>query len=116
MGMTSKQAEDLGRLVRRTRKRQRLSLRELGHRLQIPTSWLGHLEQGRYADPAPDRLNRICEALDIDPARLHPYVRQDVSDSLPEMTAYFRTKYRLSPAQVARIARYVERVQKEEAQ
>jgi hypothetical protein len=64
---------------------------------------------GRFLDPAPDRLARLAEALDIEPARIDRITKGSMADSLPEVRTYFRAKYGLTPEQSEQIERYVER-------
>jgi transcriptional regulator with XRE-family HTH domain len=70
MGMTPTQAKQLGAVVARARTKKGWSIRELAKQLGVHASWVGFLEQGRYVDPAPDRLARIAELLDIEPGRM----------------------------------------------
>lgn len=76
------------------------------------TSWLGFLEQGRYVDPAPDRLARLAEILDIEPARIDRITKGAVAGSLPELRTYFRAKYNLTPEEIERVVRYIERLRR----
>ena len=87
MGMTPNQAKQLGALIAKARARIGLSLRDLAGELDVHASWLGHLEQGRYVDPAPDRLARIAEILDIEPSRIDRIAKGAVAESLPELQA-----------------------------
>ncbi|HXZ71576.1 MAG TPA: helix-turn-helix transcriptional regulator [Streptosporangiaceae bacterium] len=112
MSMTSSQARRLGLLVAKARGRKAVSLRDLAWQVGVHTSWLGRLEQGDFADPAPDRLARVAEALDIEPERIDRITKGAVADGLPGMRTYFRAKYALSPEQVAQIERYVNRLRR----
>lgn len=107
MSMTEHQAKRLGQLVTKARARKALSLRELALDVGINHSWLGYLESGRFLDPAPDRLARVAESLDIESAALERVTGGAVADGLPELRPYFRAKYDLTPQQVAKIERYI---------
>lgn len=110
MRMTSIQAKRLGTIVSSARHRKGLSIRTLASQLGVARGWLGELEAGRFLDPAPDRLARLAEALDIEPARIDRITRGAMADSLPKLRTYFRTKYELSPEQVNQVERYVRRL------
>ena len=110
MSMTPSQAKQLGVVIARARMKRGLSIRELAAQLDVHASWVGFLEQGRYVDPAPDRLARIAELLNIDSARMDRLTRGAVAEGLPELGTYFRAKYDLSPEQIEQVERYVRRL------
>jgi transcriptional regulator with XRE-family HTH domain len=110
MGMTPNQAKQLGAVVAKARARRGWSIRELATQLGVHASWVGFLEQGRFVDPAPDRLARIAELLDITAGRMDRLTRGAVSEGLPELGTYFRAKYDLSPEQIEQVQRYVRRL------
>jgi transcriptional regulator with XRE-family HTH domain len=109
MSMTLAQAKQLGILVAKARRRKGLSYRALATQLGVAYGWLSELEMGRFLDPAPDRLARLAEALDIAPARIDRITKGSMADSLPEVRTYFRAKYGLTPGQSEQIAHYLER-------
>jgi len=109
MSMTQAQAKQLGTLMAKARRRKGLSHRALALQLGVAYGWLSELEAGRFVDPAPDRLARLAEALDIEPARIDRITKGSMADSLPEVRTYFRAKYGLTPEESAQIERYVER-------
>lgn len=112
MSMTTAQAAELGKIIASARRRHGLSLRALAEEAGVTKAWLGFLEQGRYTDPAPDRLARLAEVLAISPARIDRLTKGALSQGLPAPRAYFRAKYDLTPDQVAKVERYVERLRK----
>jgi transcriptional regulator with XRE-family HTH domain len=107
--MTESQARRLGTLIAKARIGKGLSTRELASRLGVAKGWVSGIESGRFLDTAPGRLARLCEVLDIEPARIDRITKGTVADSLPEVRTYFRAKYGLTPEQAERIERYVER-------
>jgi len=107
--MTPAQAKQLGSLIAKARTRKGLSYRALALQLGVAFGWLAELEAGRFVDPAPDRLARLAEALDIEPARIDRITKGSMADSLPEVRTYFRAKYGLTPEQSAQIEHYVKR-------
>jgi hypothetical protein len=57
----------------------------------------------------PDRLARLAEVLDIEPAKIDRITKGSVAESLPEVRTYFRAKYGLESEDIAQIERYLER-------
>lgn len=113
MSMTPSQAKQLGSLVAKARSRKGVSLRDLAWRVGVHTSWLGRLEHGDFADPAPDRLARVADALDIEPERIDRITKGAMAEGLPGMRTYFRAKYELTPEQVEQVERYVRRMRRQ---
>ncbi len=95
--MTGSQAKRLGRLVQQARLKRGWSLMTAVEQTGLDSSWLNRLERGMYADPAPDRLALLAEALTIDPVAIDRASRDHLADSLPEVRTYFRSKEKLSP-------------------
>jgi transcriptional regulator with XRE-family HTH domain len=110
MSMTATQARQLGQLIAKARHRKGVSIRALAASLGINASWIGHLEGGRFLDPAADRLAAVAQALDIDAGRMDRVTSGAVSEGLPELGTYFRAKYDLSPEQIEQVERYVRRL------
>jgi len=106
MSMTQAQAKELGKLIAAARIKKGLSLRDIEERLGIARAWLGRLEQGQTLSVVSDRLARIADLLDIEPARIDRATKGAVSDGLPEVRTYFRAKYGLSAADGAQIDEY----------
>jgi transcriptional regulator with XRE-family HTH domain len=110
MSMTETQAKKLGRLIAKARAAKGLSVKALAEQLGVATGWLGKLEQGNFLDPSRDRLARLAETLDIEPARIDRITRAPMADVLPGMRTYFRAKYDLTPDQIAEVEQYVDRL------
>lgn len=91
--MTKAQAQQLGKLIARTRERKELTYRHLAGEIGADPSWIVKVERGEFASPAPERLFRLAEVLDIDPERIDRITRGAVSASLPEVRTYFRSKF-----------------------
>src|SRR6266852_5433599 len=104
--MTGSQAAQLGALIAKARQAKGLTFAQLSELTGYATGWLLRLERGDYEEPAPDRLARLAELLDIPPEKLNRATRGRVADSLPSIDTYFRAKYSLSPEQAERIERY----------
>lgn len=112
--MTEAQAKQLGKLITRSREGRDWSLRHLAREIGADVAWLHKLERGGYTAPAPDRLVRIIEALDIDPERIDRITRGHLSRNLPGMRTYFRaTAADLSDGDIARIEKLVNKLRRE---
>lgn len=114
--MKQQQASRLGALIARARQARGLSYEALARQTGFNHAWLHKLEHGRIVDPAPDRVARLAELLDIDAARIDRMTGDHVSRSLPSPRVYFRSRDKLGPAAldelettVARIIRKYER-------
>lgn len=97
-GMNPEQAKELGRQLRRRRDDLGLSLRQLAERADTTDTTIIRIEQGAYAAPAPDKLSRIAEALDLNLADVFALADYSVPSELPTFSPYLRTKYRDLPA------------------
>lgn len=109
MSMTPAQARDLGRVIARARVRKGLSVRDLAAKAGVDKTWLSRIEQGRRESPAPDRLTRVAEILEIEPERIDRLTKGALNAALPGVQVYFRAKYGLTPEETAQIERYVKR-------
>jgi transcriptional regulator with XRE-family HTH domain len=110
--MTEVQARELGRLVKRTRLKQGLSLRRLDELTGTSYGWLGMLERGVMIRPAPSKLTAVAEALGIPPERIDQITRGKVSSDLPAIRTYFRTKYRLNPQEIRQIEEVFDQIRR----
>ena len=110
MRLTESQAKQLGTVITTARLSKGLSQRKLAIAVGMSNGWIEKLEQGTFLDPSPDRLACLAEVLDIEPARIDRLSRGNVSSSLPGIRTYFRAKYDLTPEQIERVERYVERL------
>lgn len=96
--MTEQQAKKLGKLIRSAREAKGLSLRALEAMTGLARTWLVYLEAGRSLEPLPDRLARVAEVLDIDPARIDRISGDYLARSLPTVRTYFRSKDKATQA------------------
>jgi transcriptional regulator with XRE-family HTH domain len=111
--MTEAQARQLGKLIARTRERKGWSFRQLVRESDIPQTWIVKLERGDFASPAPERLARLAEVLDIDPERIDQITRGYLSESMPEVRTYFRSKYDLPDGAIGQIEDLVTELREE---
>ena len=112
MGMTQAQAKRLGKLIASARGKKGLSSRALAIELGVANGWIAELENGRFLDPAPDRLARLAEVLDIETSRIDHIMRGAMAEGLPGPRAYFRAKYDMNPEEIAKVVRYIERLRR----
>jgi transcriptional regulator with XRE-family HTH domain len=109
--MTNEQAKALGRLIRAAREGRGLSLRGLEAETGLPLSWLVYLEAGRSLEPLPDRVARLAERLEIDPAEIDDVSGNYLAQSLPTVRTYFRSKGKATEAELDELERIIEQVQ-----
>lgn len=112
--MNDTQAVRLGRLLAQARKRKGLTLRALTELTGIPHVWLTRAERGFFNQPAPERLAKLAEVLDIDPERLDRASRGHLSSSLPSVRTYFRAKFDLAPEEIDQIERTIKQIKRKQ--
>jgi transcriptional regulator with XRE-family HTH domain len=112
MSMTQAQARRLGELIAKARARKGLSTRALAAELGVAIGWITELENGRFLDPAPDRLARLAEALDIEPGRIDRLTKGAITAGLPTPRVYFRSKMSLTPEETDKVLRYIDKLRR----
>lgn len=110
--MTDVQARELGRLIKQARRSRKLSLRALDELTGASYGWLARLERGQMLAPAPSKLTRVAEALDIAPERIDRITRGQVSRDLPPIRTYFRAKYKLTPQEITKIEEVFDQIRR----
>jgi transcriptional regulator with XRE-family HTH domain len=110
--MNDSQAAKLGRLVAEARTRKGFSLRAAAEIAGVPFLWLSRVEHGAFNQPAPERLTRLAEMLEIDPERLDRVTGGHLSSSLPGVRTYLRSKYELTPEEIDQIEQTVNEIQR----
>lgn len=93
--MTGAQARAVGRLIAKARARAGLSFAELEAVSGLPATWLFRVEKGHYESAAPDRIGRLADALDIDPAEINRVSGDYLATGLAERRIYLRGKEKL---------------------
>jgi transcriptional regulator with XRE-family HTH domain len=111
--MDQDHAKRLGAVIRKHRDAAGLSLRQLKVLTDIDDGLLSRMESGAILTPAPDKLGRIAEALDIPLADLYAIAGYDTPSQLPTLKPYLRTKYRRLPVEAAdQLEAYAEKLAK----
>jgi transcriptional regulator with XRE-family HTH domain len=110
--MNDAQATRLGRLFATARRNKGLSLRAAAEIADVSYLWLSRVEHGFFNQPAPERITRVAEALDIDPERVNDVTDGHVADNLPNVRTYFRSKFDLTRAEISEIERVVTEIQR----
>lgn len=111
--MEPEQAKRLGTYLREARQAKGLSARQLGDLTDINDATIVRFENGSFTAPAPDKLARIAEALDLSIADVFALAEYASPSELPSFTPYLRTKYRDLPDDaVEQIEKYVARLAK----
>jgi transcriptional regulator with XRE-family HTH domain len=97
-GMNPEQAKELGRKLRARRDELGLSVRDLERLTDVDNGTIVRIEQGAFAAPAPDKLSRIAEALNLSLADVFALAEYSAPSELPSFSPYLRSKYRDLPA------------------
>jgi transcriptional regulator with XRE-family HTH domain len=93
------QAKRFGEWLRQRRQDVGLSTTQLARIVGTTDGTVTRIEQGFIAAPAPDKLSRIAEALDLSLADVYAMAGYTVSTELPSFQPYLRRKYRDMPAE-----------------
>src|SRR5207244_12399898 len=96
--MSPDQAKTLGEFLREQRAALGLSTRALAARCGIDMATIVRLEQGAFAEPRPDTLRVVAEALGVSPADVFAMADYVVPDELPAFSPYLHRKPRSLPA------------------
>jgi transcriptional regulator with XRE-family HTH domain len=111
--VAKKKKQTIGDVVKARRAEMGLSSPELARLSGVGQSTIIRIESGFIANPAPDKLRRIAEALDLSTAELFALGEYTMPSDLPVFTPYMRAKYHdLTPEDVAEIAAYAAKIAK----
>lgn len=91
--MDAKQATKLGTLLRTTRKKLGISSTEVARRTGMADSNVIRLELGAIANPRPETLKSLADALGLDLADLYATAGYVQPKGLPSFAPYLRSKY-----------------------
>jgi transcriptional regulator with XRE-family HTH domain len=106
--MDDKRAKQLGDLLRTKRRQLGLSTRALSDLADVPDSTIVRIENGMFAAPAPDKLARIADALDIPLADVYAIAEYAAPKQLPTLQPYLRAKYgHMTDREVKNVTNYV---------
>jgi transcriptional regulator with XRE-family HTH domain len=106
IGPTEPDGVKLGEYIKAQRESLGISQRRLAARIGIHHSYLARMEAGDYAQPAPAILNRIAEALDLDPENLFAFAGHTIPRQLPSFAPYLRAKYDITDQAARELADY----------
>jgi transcriptional regulator with XRE-family HTH domain len=95
--MSPDQAKTLGEFLREQRTTLGLSTRALAVRCSVDMATIVRLEQGAFAEPRPDTLRAVAEALGVSVADVFALANYVVPNELPAFKPYLRSKYRGLP-------------------
>lgn len=109
--MNEEQAARLGQFVRDRREELQLSTRGLEERSGVAQTTIVRIENGAFTSPAPDKLARLAEALNLALADLYAMAEYAVPEQLPNPGPYLRAKYRdLPPKELDALSAEVSKV------
>lgn len=100
----------LAELLTQLRLEAGLSMYQLANRSGVSRGQLSRMESGEARHPAPATLQRLARALNVEPEEFYDAAWQDIDGPLPSPAVYFRSKYRLTPEQIAEIEQSIERM------
>lgn len=100
--MDVKQALSLGQQLRAKRTELGLSARDIAERSGMADSNVLRLEQGAIANPRPETLKAIADALGLDLADLYAAAGYVQPAGLPSFAPYLRSKYAGLPVDAQR--------------
>lgn len=95
--MESGQVKRLGQTLRARREKLGLSQRQLAAQAGVNDATIVRIEHGEFNAPAPDKLSRIAEALDLPLADVFALADYVVPSQLPSFQPYLRSRYQDLP-------------------
>lgn len=100
----------IAELLTRLRLEVGISMYGLAKRTGINRSTLMRIEDGTTTNPDTGTLNILARGLAVEPELFYDAVWQDADQPLPSPALYFRSKYRLSEAQIAELEASVKQI------
>jgi transcriptional regulator with XRE-family HTH domain len=108
-----------GATIRTLREQRQISLRKFADKVGISPTYLSKIERDEFPPPGEETVKAIAEALGQDPDELLALAGK-VSSDLPaiiqqrprEMASFLRTAGELTPEELARLTKYVERMKR----
>ena len=108
-----------GATIRALREAQKISLRKFADKVDISPTYLSKIERDEFPPPGEDTVRRIADALNQNHDELLALAGR-VSSDLPEiirerpreLATFLRTASDLSPEDMARVTRYIEKMKR----
>jgi len=100
--MDGKRTEALGKLLKERRHELGFSAKEVADRAGIADSNVLRIEQGAIANPRPETLKSLADALRLDLSDLYATAGYVQPEGLPNFAPYLRSKYADLPASAKR--------------
>jgi len=101
----------LGEYIKQHRLEKGMSIRALGTEAKSDGAYITRIENGDITSPAPDRLALIARALGLKENDLYTLAGYRMSESLPSMDVYLRTKYQLPDSAIQELDSYFKYVE-----
>ena len=105
---TPRPSKDLPATLREARLAARLSMRQLAERVGVDHAYIVRLEAGKHAHPSADVLQRMADALGLDPAKLLHFIGVKPASTLPAPRTYFRRKLGVDAEEADILAQLIE--------
>lgn len=108
-----------GATIRALREAQKISLRKFAEKVDISPTYLSKIERDEFPPPAEDVVRKFADALNQDHDELLALAGR-VSSDLPEiirerpreLATFLRSASDLSPEEMAKLTRYLERMKR----
>jgi transcriptional regulator with XRE-family HTH domain len=91
--VNEERAKRLGAFLRARREELGYSARHVARAVDVRDSTIMRLERGAYGAPAPDKLARIAEVLDLDLADVFAIAEYAVPSGFPALPHYLKVRY-----------------------
>ena len=109
-------AESFGATVRRERERRDIGLREMAKKIGVSPTYLSKVERDQFPPPAEDKVRKIADIIGRDhdemlglAGRVASDLKEIIRQHPREMASILRTARRLSPAELLKLQRNVEK-------
>jgi transcriptional regulator with XRE-family HTH domain len=97
---------ELGQMIRSHRTAAGLSMSDLAKQSGVDRSTIYRIETGEFAEPSPQRLQRIAAVLGTDVEDYFGLAGYFTTHGMPNLGVYLRTKYDASPEIASDVENY----------
>ncbi len=109
--MNEERARRLGAFLKARREELGYSARYVARAVEVRDSTIMRLERGAYGAPAPDKLARIADVLDLDLADVFAIAEYAVPSRFPAFPHYLKLRYpALSEQAIDELREHLERL------
>ena len=113
--MTQPEKLTLGAHLKATRMKAGLSIRGLAALADMNSSYLLKIESEQNDNPSAEKLQRLAEVLELDPAELLAFIGVKPASTLPAVRTYFRRKFGVNADEAEVMAQLIEKYREKQA-